>query len=373
MVHRQGSVLLIGLGLFTGIGCDPGSAVQDGDELAAASRKRPRSDLPVPPVEGVPRPHGPPRNLRVLDWAGFEGAVSYTFDDSQPSHIQHYAALQATGVRMTFYINRQTAFGDLATWRQALADGHELGNHTAHHCRAPSPENGALHDCAFGPLPEDATPDSEVDENSEFIRSEIGQEDVWTMATPYGDTNWDPFAEPRFLANRDVFQGMIAPNDTANPFHLPCFMAGAREFGGIGAEQEEFDQLIDTARSDGMWMTFLFHTILPSPDNWFGPVDIGAITGSVAHARQLRDVWVDSMVNVAAYWRGQALFSSLTPTTRHRVTKWTWELPSGFPRGKFLRVVVDGGTLRQNGHKLRWDHHGYYEVALDAGSLTLSP
>jgi hypothetical protein len=31
------------------------------------------------------------------------------------------------------------------------------------------------------------------------------------------------------------------------------------------------------------------------------------------------------------------------------------------------------GTLSQNGTPLTWDPHGYYEVALEARSLTLSP
>jgi hypothetical protein len=36
-------------------------------------------------------------------------------------------------------------------------------------------------------------------------------------------------------------------------------------------------------------------------------------------------------------------------------------------------VKVDGGTLKQNGTPLTWDAHGYYEVALDPLSVTLSP
>ncbi len=42
---------------------------------------------PEPTGEDVPRPTGEPGDLRVLDWAGFESAVSYSFDDSQPSHV----------------------------------------------------------------------------------------------------------------------------------------------------------------------------------------------------------------------------------------------------------------------------------------------
>jgi hypothetical protein len=36
-------------------------------------------------------------------------------------------------------------------------------------------------------------------------------------------------------------------------------------------------------------------------------------------------------------------------------------------------VRVDGGTLSQNGQPLPWNPRGYYEVALDLGTLTLSP
>jgi hypothetical protein len=44
-----------------------------------------------------------------------------------------------------------------------------------------------------------------------------------------------------------------------------------------------------------------------------------------------------------------------------------------FPPGRFLRVTVPGGKLMQGGTELPWDDHGYYEVVLDAGSVTLSP
>lgn len=36
-------------------------------------------------------------------------------------------------------------------------------------------------------------------------------------------------------------------------------------------------------------------------------------------------------------------------------------------------VRVDGGTLAQGGTPLAWDEHGYYDVALDANSLTRTP
>src|SRR4029453_17437593 len=68
--------------------------------------------LPYPPgPTNVPQPAGTPGNLKVVNWAGFKSAVSYTFDDAQPSQIEHYAQLQATGVRHTFYITTGSGSG----------------------------------------------------------------------------------------------------------------------------------------------------------------------------------------------------------------------------------------------------------------------
>src|SRR3954453_1126938 len=76
-----------------------GGGGSSGDGSAPAA-----SGLPVPPgAGGLPRPSGAPGNLRVLDWAGFKSALTYTFDDAQPSQIEHYADLQASGVPLTFF------------------------------------------------------------------------------------------------------------------------------------------------------------------------------------------------------------------------------------------------------------------------------
>ena len=47
--------------------------------------------------------------------------------------------------------------------------------------------------------------------------------------------------------------------------------------------------------------------------------------------------------------------------------------PANFPPGKYLRVTVTGGHVSQNGQQLAWDTHGYYEISLDEGSLTVGP
>jgi peptidoglycan/xylan/chitin deacetylase (PgdA/CDA1 family) len=305
------------------------------------------SGLPVPPGAGdLPQPSGSAGNLTVLDWAGFKAAVSYTFDDTNSSQIAHYAELQALGVHLTFYLITGKAEASDPTWAQALLDGHELGNHTQTHLMAGTA--------------------ADVDAATTFLQQKYGIT-VWTAAAPYGDASYTPLAATRFLVNRGVSNGLMAANDNTDPFSLFCYIPPQDSLAGA------FNDQIDAARTAGGWRTVLVHGFTGGTDGAFQPVSITEFTSSVAHSKSLGDVWIDSVVNVASYWRGQKTFTSVNPATAGADRTWTWTLPDHFPPGKYLRVKVDGGTLMQGGTPLAWDPHGYYEVALDAGSLTLSP
>ncbi len=315
---------------------------------------------PVPPGPGdVEPPSGTGANLRVLPWAGFAAAVTYTFDDAQPSQVEHFAELDAAGVPLTFYINTSNSWiaGYDATFQSAVASGHEIGNHTANHCHID------LTECTtnLGSI------DAEIDDCSTYIETHFGQAGTWTMAYPYGDTGYVPYAESRFFLARGVNSGTVAPGGTQNPLTLPTIAAAGGETADV------FNGHIDSAREQGRWLNFLFHSILPTTQNWYAGVDIASITGSIDHAKELEDVWIDTMVNVGAYWLGQRALEAVTPTTSGDTTTWTWTLPAHFPPGQTLRVVVDGGTLSQDGSPLVWDGHGYYEIALDPGTLTHEP
>jgi peptidoglycan/xylan/chitin deacetylase (PgdA/CDA1 family) len=327
------------------------------------------SGLPTPSGSStVPQPSGAAQGLKVVSWAGFTAAVTYTFDDSQPSQIEHWADLKAEGIRGTFYLNsvNDWASSFVQTWQDAVKSGWEIGNHTVHHCY----EDGM---CTNGAT--FTTPAQEFDANTTYIQTTIGQADVWTGAYPFGDTGYEPFAEPRFFVARGIPTSatpqLIMPNDATDPYNLPCVAAVAA--GGQPAS--DFIANVDTAHGAGGWLIFLFHSITPteSANLWYAPTDITSITGSIDHAKSLPDVWIDTLSNVAAYWVGQKLLTTASPSSGGGGTTWTWSLPAHFPSGKYLRVTVDGGHLTQGGQALAWDGHGYYEISLDAGSLTLSP
>ena len=282
----------------------------------------------------------------MLDWAGFDAALSYTFDDANSSQIAHYPELQALGVPMTFYLQTGKSSAASDTWAQALVDGHELGNHTESHAHTGTGED--------------------IDAATEFIEEYFGVT-PYTMAAPYGDTSYVSLAETRFLINRGVGGGTIAPNGNANPFNLPCHIPAT------GAQASAMNSVIDTAHPAGNWQIVLLHGFTGGTDGAYQPVDIEQFVSHVEYAKSLGDVWIDSVVRVGAYWIAQRLFSGLSPATSGGETTWSWTLPEHFPPGMCLRITTGGGTLTQNGEPLPWDDHGYYHVALDAGSLTLAP
>jgi peptidoglycan/xylan/chitin deacetylase (PgdA/CDA1 family) len=301
---------------------------------------------PAPPTTGILQPNGAPEKLRVLDWAGFKAAVTYTFDDSNSSQISHYAELDALGVPMTFYLQTGKSESADPVWGEALLAGHELGNHTQSHA--------------------DTDDGSDTDAATLYIKQTWGV-DTWTMAAPYGAAIYTDIAKTRFLLNRGVSDAEVAPADDTDPFTLPCYVPTE------GAPASEFDDQVNEAHSNGTWQTFLVHGFTGGSDGAYLPVDLVEFAASVEHAKSLGDVWIDTAVAIGAYWRAQKTFAGVTPTVTGDTTTWAWTLPEHFPPGQYLRVTVDGGTLTQNGVALTWDEHGYYEVALDAGSLTLSP
>ncbi|HTV20189.1 MAG TPA: polysaccharide deacetylase family protein, partial [Polyangiaceae bacterium] len=291
---------------------------------------------------------GPAGNLRVLDWAGFRGAMTYTFDDGNQSQIANYDAMNALGVRFTFYLVSSWAGATSPVWPRALADGHEIGNHTASH------------------LGEGSTLAEDTDAGEEFIEDTFGSV-AYTMAAPFGAAPYVEIASTRYLLNRGAADGLIAPTDQTDQFNLNCFLPPA------DAPQNLLDAKVNAARSAGSWQIQLIHGFSNGSDGAFQPVDFDTFAASVEHAKSLGDVWIDSVINVGSYWIAQRMFNALTPESSGTEATWTWTLPAHFPSGKYLRVVVDGGTPTQAGAPLTWDEHGYYEVALDQGSLTLAP
>jgi hypothetical protein len=291
-----------------------------------------------------------PGNLKVLPWAGFKAAVSYNFDDANSSQLNNYSQLNGLGVPFTFYlIGNKISAGPTTKWAQALKDGHELANHTYDH---------------------NTVAQSNVDMGKSTIESDFSPLKVYTFAAPNGDTGYQQYVQNKYLLDRGVSNGSMLPgNETMpSPWNTYCYIPPA------SAQASDYQSQIDQARSTNGWRVILVHGFQGGSDGAYQAVDLNQYLMGVMYAKTFADLWIGKMVDVGAYWRGQNAFQKNMPTgTPATMQTWTWTLPPAFPPGKYLRVMVDGGTLTQNGTPLVWDTHGYYEVSLDVGTLTLSP
>src|SRR5207245_11525002 len=71
--------------------------------------------------------------VQVLPWIGYSRALSSTFDDARPLHLAAAAPeLNTRHLRATFFVTA-SKLTRLDDWRNAQAQGHEIGNHSVSH------------------------------------------------------------------------------------------------------------------------------------------------------------------------------------------------------------------------------------------------
>jgi peptidoglycan/xylan/chitin deacetylase (PgdA/CDA1 family) len=317
------------------------------------------SGYPAPAASGKAQPTGSATKVTVLPWAGFTSALSFTFDDTNSSQISHYSDLQAendkgNNVRYTFFLwtNKSTEMGS-SVWPQALKDGHELGNHTNTH--------------------QSAANASDIQTAEDTIKSKFGVT-AYSFAAPNGDASYQTVVPPMKILTTNRTAGnsggiAMTDNPSSKQYALPCMIPAT------GAQTSAMTSSISSGISGGKWNIFLVHGFTGGNDSAYQPVDIAQFTGTVSWAKTQGNIWLDTVGTISAYWIGAYKFSALTATTSGTDKTWTWktsDFATPFPPGKYLRVTTDGGVLKQGSTVLQWDDHGYYEVSLDAGTLTLS-
>lgn len=321
----------------TGGGVAGGGAGGSGGSGPTASFKCENLAL-EPSVSGVVKPAGAAGGLKVLDWAGFKGAASFTFDDNTPSQLPNYDALKATGGRFTWFVVGQWLNGQTSTINQfkaTIADGQEVANHTYSHQSAGS--------------------QSDLEQAQTFITMNFGVT-AHSMAAPNCAGAWASVAPAVLFQNRGPCgKGVatVSPRDTTSPFALPAYLPDTGESAAS----------MGSAIQSGKWRLFVLHGF-DSQGGTFQPVPIANVTGAMSKA-VMDGYWVETMTNVGAYWQGQKLISASATTSA------TWTLPDKFPPNMCVRITTTGGTVTQKGETIPWDDHGYYEISLSAGEVTV--
>ena len=289
----------------------------------------------APTATGVAKPAGAAGGLKVLDWAGFKGAASFTFDDNRPSQLPNYNAMKATGAHFTWFLIASSA--DKNGYKATIADGQEIANHTQTH-------------------PQNMYTQAEVTNAQTTLKTNFGV-DVHSMAAPNCKDEWKPFAAPaKLFQNRGPCGGgTVSPRGTTDPFSLPAYMPPTN-----ASSTDMTGQL-----AMGKWVIYVIHGFDLNDASTWQPVAIANVTAAMS--KSVSDgYWTEGMTNVGAYWQGQKLIPATATTSA------TWTLPANFPPNMCVRITTTGGTVTQKGTAIAWDPHGYYQISLDAGEVTVN-
>ncbi len=231
---------------------------------------------------------------------GKRAAVSLTFDDSRVSQIDAgLAVLRKEGVKATFYVQAPGVEKRLDGWKQAVAEGHEIGNHTVTHpCTGnyPFSRSNALEDYDLKKMA------GEMDENNRQIHKLLGVTPK-DFAYPCGlkfvgrgrDTNsYVPLVAERFLSGRGYVDE--AAND-------PSFVDLAQGMG-TAFDDMEFDQmkkLVDDAAQNGRWIIFVGHEM---GSRAYQTTDLGALERLCEYLKDpANGIWVGTVEQVGTYVR----------------------------------------------------------------------
>jgi peptidoglycan/xylan/chitin deacetylase (PgdA/CDA1 family) len=236
---------------------------------------------------------------KAFRWPGDKRvAVSLTFDDARLSQIDRgLDVLAPSGVKATFYVSPEGVKKRLEGWKRAVADGHEIGNHTmTHPCSgnlAWSSKN-ALENYTLEQISQ------QVDQANAEVQQLLGVRMV-TFAYPCGQKfvgrgrmqkTYVPIIAEKFLVGRGWYDDY-----TNDPTFCDLAHAGGTVFDNM--DYIEMVNLISKAAEQGRWIIFVGH-------------EIGAreafstdATALAALCRYLKDpsngVWVDTVANIGKY------------------------------------------------------------------------
>jgi hypothetical protein len=287
----------------------------------------------APAATGMAQPSGAAGGLKVLDWAGFKGAASFTFDDNTPSQLDNYAALKATGGHVTWFLIASSA--SASGYKPTMADGQEIANHTQTHPGSAS--------------------QNEVTQAQTTLMTNFGVA-PHSLAAPNCQDAWANYAKGALFQNRGPCGkpvATVAPRDNTDPFKLPAWLP----------DEGDAASVYTGAITAGNWRIFVIHGF-DSRNGTYKPVPIANVTAAMSKA-VMDGFWVEGMTNVGAYWQGQKLIPASATTSA------TWTLPANFPKNTCVRITTSGGTVTQKGETIPWDSHGYYQISLDAGEVTI--
>ncbi|HUT33835.1 MAG TPA: polysaccharide deacetylase family protein [Planctomycetota bacterium] len=230
--------------------------------------------------------------------AGKRAAVSLSFDDARLSQIDRGMAIfNAHGVKATFYVSPGGVTARLDGWKSAVANGHEIGNHTLHHPCSGNfkwSREKALEDYSIEQI------EREILDANRFIQETLGVTPA-TFAYPCGQTyvgrgrdtaSYVPLIAEHFLVGRAASSEIH--NDPAF-----CDLAQAACMGSDGRSFEQLEAMVGRAVADGGWLILCGHEI---GDGGSQTTLAPALDALCRYCKDpANGIWVDTVATIGRY------------------------------------------------------------------------
>ncbi|MBP7792378.1 MAG: polysaccharide deacetylase family protein [Candidatus Goldbacteria bacterium] len=291
----------------------------------------------------------------VMPWNGYKAAVSLTFDDGDPIHLDiAVPEMQKRKIRGTFFLMAGT-FTRPDEWKKAAESGMEIGNHSMTHKHAYELNADNIKD--------------EVDKAGEILRELSGQS-VLAFAYPFIEITDElrKQVEKNCFIARGGGSGELYYTPDMEPDWYDIHSQMTKTQTGL----ETYQWWVDTAISLGAWTIFMIHAIEGS--NWYEPMPKKVFTEFLDYIEKNKEkIWIAPFGEIGAYWKAQKVLEAVKPVKKENVFVFKWNRPQPFPDGVVLKIKVggDGNKIIQAGKKIEPISSGIYPVSFDAGELTI--
>jgi len=240
---------------------------------------------------------------RPFQWPNEKrAAVSLTFDDARASQIDiGLPVLNEHHVKATFFVQAENISHRLEGWKKAVADGHEIGNHSmTHPCTGnyAFSRHNALEDYSLQMMA------AQLDQANAEIHRLLGAKPR-SFAYPCGQKfvgrgndvrSYVPLVAERFLVGRGYLDE--SANDPAF-----CDLAQAMGTPFDDLDFEPMKNMVDQAAKDGRWVIFVGHDI---GKRGYQVTDSNALAALCDYLRDpANGVWLGTVLEIGEYIRRQ--------------------------------------------------------------------
>jgi peptidoglycan/xylan/chitin deacetylase (PgdA/CDA1 family) len=240
--------------------------------------------------------------LGAFHWPdGKRAAISLSFDDGRNSQIDHCVPLlDQYGIKATFFVSLPLDDSRIAAWKNAVRNGHEIGNHTSRHpCTINYSYNWNTDSIGI----EDYTIEmmlSEIEESNTEIER-LFEIVPRTFAYPCGQkiigrgkdsVSYVPLVADHFVVGRgwnDEMPNVPAYCDLSQVMGMPM---DNKSFG-------EIEELLDMVVDKEQWLILVGHEIGKRGDL---STDSSTLRAICEYARNPdKGIWIDTVQAVGSY------------------------------------------------------------------------